>query len=56
MRKISLPENEYRSAKRANERIDSVRVDIDRLHRDIWKIKNKIKKQKGRKNKKIIKK
>jgi len=43
MRKINLSEKEYRAAKRANERIKSIKPDVDNLQRTIWRIKNKIK-------------
>ena len=46
MKKITIKENEYRRNKRALRRLDSVKKDVDDLHKLAWKIKNKIKKNK----------
>ena len=51
MKQVNLSEAEYRKSKRAIKRLESIKPDVDELHKKIWKIKNKIK---GRiKNKKV---
>jgi len=48
MRNIKITEADYRKGKRAIERLESIRPEIEEIHQKIWKVKNKL--NKGNKN------